>query len=130
MKIQAMLGHQFKSGNLQCKTQIRQNNWVGTPCKGPHVCSWTKILIFEFHLKPYHVTTDLKKCYSLLNIYTMKIVTSFYMLGEKQFLQRKLSHSISSSDKTFPKIAKFTRKWFLFQYTWWKFEGWKMFILM
>ena len=41
----------------------------------------------------------------------MKIVT-FYMLGEKQFLQRKLSHSISSSDKTFPKIAKFIRKWF------------------
>ena len=61
-----------------------------------------------------------QKCYSLHNIYTMKIVT-FYMLGEKQFLQRKLSHSISSSDKTFPKIAKFIRKWFLFQYTWWKF---------
>ena len=62
-----------------------------------------------------------QKCYSLLNIYTMKIVTSFYKLGEKWFLQRKLSHSISSSDKTFPKIAKFIRKWFLFQYTWWKF---------
>ena len=43
----------------------------------------------------------------------MKIVT-FYMLGEKQFLQRKLSHSISSSDKTFPKIAKFIRKCFFF----------------
>ena len=47
----------------------------------------------------------------------MKIVTSFYMLGEKRFLQRKSSHSISSSDMTFPKIAKLIRKWFLFQYT-------------
>ena len=28
------------------------------------------------------------------------------MLGERQFLQRKLKHSILSSDKTFPKIAK------------------------
>ena len=124
-----VLGHQFKSGHFQCKTQIRQNNWVGTPCKGPsphphiegEVCSWTKISIFGFHLKPYHVTTHLKAyvaliCYSLLNIYTMKIVT-FYMLGKKRFLQRKLSHSILSSDKTFPKIAKFIRKWFLFQYT-------------
>ena len=36
-----VLGHQFKSGNFQCKTQIRQNNWVGTPRKGhkpqPHI---------------------------------------------------------------------------------------------
>ena len=63
-----------------------------------------------------------QKCYSLLNINTMKIVTSFYMLDEKRFLQRKLSHSILSSDKTFPEIAKFIRKWFLFQYTWWKFK--------
>ena len=62
-----------------------------------------------------------QKCYLLCNIYTMTIVTSFYMFGEKPFLQRKLSPSISSSDKTFPKIAKFIRKWFLFQYTWWKF---------
>ena len=30
------LGHKFKSGHLQCKTQTRQNNWVGTPHKGPN----------------------------------------------------------------------------------------------
>ena len=72
-------------------------------------------LIWKFMLHWFH------KFYSLLDIYTMNIVTSFYMLGKKRFLQRKLSHSISSSDKTFPKIAKFIRKWFLFQYTWWKF---------
>ena len=47
----------------------------------------------------------------------MTFVTSFYMLVEKRFFQRKLSHSILSSDKTFPKIAKFIRKRFLFQYT-------------
>ena len=62
-----------------------------------------------------------QKCSSLLNIYTMKIVTSFYMLSEKRFLLRKFSHSISSSDMTFPKVAELIRKWFLFQYTWWKF---------
>ena len=62
-----------------------------------------------------------QKCYSLLNTYTMKIVTAISMLGEKQLLQRNLSHSISTLDKAFSKIAKFIRKWFLFQYTWWKF---------
>ena len=70
-----VLGHQFKSGHFQCKTQIRQNNWVGTPCKGhnpqPHilreVCSWTKISIFEFRLKPYHVTTHLKAYVALIS---------------------------------------------------------------
>ena len=30
------LGHQFKSGHFQCKTQIRQNNWVGALRKGPN----------------------------------------------------------------------------------------------
>ena len=29
------LGHQFKSGHFQCKTQIRQYNCVGAPRKGP-----------------------------------------------------------------------------------------------
>ena len=52
----------------------------------------------------------------------MKIVTSFYMLDEKQFLQRKLSHSISSPGKIFPNIAKFIRKWFLLQYTYESFK--------
>ena len=54
-------------------------------------------------------------------IYTPWKLLHHFMLGEKRFLQRKSSHSISSSDKTFPEIAKFIRKWFLFQYTWWKF---------
>ena len=30
------LGHQFKSGFFQCKTQTKQNNWVGAPRKGPN----------------------------------------------------------------------------------------------
>ena len=30
------LGHQFKNGHFQCKTQIKPNNWVGTPHKGPN----------------------------------------------------------------------------------------------
>ena len=30
------LAHQFKSGHFQCKTQIKQNNWVGAPLKGPN----------------------------------------------------------------------------------------------
>ena len=30
------LGHQLKSGHFQCKTQIRQNNWVDAPRKGPN----------------------------------------------------------------------------------------------
>ena len=30
------LGHQFKSGHFQCKTQIKQNNCVSAPCKGPN----------------------------------------------------------------------------------------------
>ena len=30
------LDHQFKSGHFQCKTQIRQINWVGAPHKGPN----------------------------------------------------------------------------------------------
>ena len=130
-----VLGHQCKTGHFQCKAQIRQHNWVSTPCKGPNPhpiyrgrCARGQKFWF-LNCASNHIMWPLiwklmlhwfQKCYSLHNIYTMKIVT-FYMLGEKQFLQRKLSHSISSSDKTFPKIAKFIRKWFLFQYTWWKF---------
>ena len=30
------LGRQLKSGHFQCKTQIRQNNWVDAPRKGPN----------------------------------------------------------------------------------------------
>ena len=29
-------GHQFKSGHFQWEIQIRQNNWVGAPRKGPN----------------------------------------------------------------------------------------------
>ena len=65
---------------------------VKVPTPTPHmqwlVCPWTKTSIFEFCLKPYHVSIHLKayvagfkkayqKCFSLLNIYTMETVTAF-----------------------------------------------------
>ena len=97
-----VFGHQLKSGHFQCKTQIRQNNWVGTPCKGPNPypiyrgkCArgqkfrflistsnyimWP--LIWKLMLHWFLKKTDFKN--SLLNIYTpWKLLHHFICWGK------------------------------------------------
>ena len=59
----SVLSHQFKSGHFKCKTQIRQNNWVGTPRKGPNPHPYYKVSVpvdknFNFWIPSKTISCD------------------------------------------------------------------------